>query len=363
MDITIDRVKGTWANVGGLAGMGGKFTNCSNSGDISGYQSVGGIAGANATSITGCFNSGNISGYQYLGGITGRDSYGAIIACYNTGEVTGKSSYVAGIAGSNSSVLTNCFNTGTISIAGNTGAIIGRVGNGNVAITDNYYLQYSHSAGFGGGTQPHQVATMVTAETMASRDFVKAMNVGLATPAYAVGTDHPILSWQDPNAEVIAPVLVSQLILDAETLTIYVGETAQQLIATVNEDADNKTLTWTSSDTTIATVDETGLVTPVAAGTATITVSATDGSGKTATCTVTVAEKPVVVYGDVNGDGEIGALDAAMVYSIANGKLEATEAQFAAADVNGDGEVGALDAAMIYAYANGTLEKFPVAAN
>lgn len=76
-----------------------------------------------------------------------------------------------------------------------------------------------------------------------------------------------------------------------------------------------------------------------------------------------VVEEPEVTYGDLNGDGEIGALDAAMVYAIANSKLEATEAQLAAADVNGDGEVGALDAAMIYAYANGKLEQFPVEAN
>ena len=361
VDITIDRVKGTWANVGGLAGRGGKFTNCSNSGNVSGYNNVGGIAGSGASSFTGCFNSGNISGYQYLGGITGSDSYGAIIACYNTGEVTGKSSYVAGIVGSHSRVLTNCFNTGTISIAGNTGAIIGRVGNGNVAITDNYYLQYSHSAGFGGGTQPHQVATMVTAETMASRDFAKAMNVGLATPAYAVGADHPILTWQDPDAEVIAPVLVSQLTLSAETLTVYLGETAQ-LTATVNEDAENKTLTWTSSDTAIATVDETGLVTPVAAGEATITVSSNDGSGKTATCTVTVAEKTTVVYGDVNGDGEIDSLDASVVYAIYNETYagEVTELMRQAADVNGDNEIDSLDATLIYGYYNETVEQFSV---
>lgn len=362
VDITIDRVKGTWANVGGISGYGGTFTNCSNSGDISAYNSVGGIAGTGAASITACFNSGNISGYQYLGGIAGQNS-GAIISCYNTGEVTGKSTYVAGIVGSHSKVLTNCFNTGTVSIAGNTGAIIGRVGNGNVAITDNYYLQYSHSVGIGAGTRPHQVATMVTAETMASRDFAKAMNVGLATPAYAVGTDHPILSWQDPNAEVIAPVLVSQLTLSAETLTVYLGETAQ-LTATVNEDAENKTLTWTSSDTTIATVDETGLVTPVAAGEATITVSSNDGSGKTATCTVTVAEKPVVVYGDLNGDASVTAADAIMTYAIANGKMTtATEAQVAAADVNGDGNINAADAIIIYSYANGKITQFPAEAN
>ena len=219
VDITIDRVKGTWAYVGGISGYGGTFTNCSNSGNISGYNTIGGICGASASSITSCFNSGNVSGNQYLGGITGQKS-GSIVSCYNTGDVTGKSTYVAGIAGEHSKELTNCFNTGTISVAGNTGAIIGRIGNGNVAITDNYFLQYSHSTGFGGGNQPHQVATMVTAETLASVEFVATINTGLETPAYKWGGEHPILVWQ-PDVPVPAPVVT----ITADKETLEAGET------------------------------------------------------------------------------------------------------------------------------------------
>jgi hypothetical protein len=53
-------------------------------------------------------------------------------------------------------------------------------------------------------------------------------------------------------------------------------------------DAANQEVTWTSSDEKVATVDEDGKVTAVAAGTATITCTATDGSGVSATCKVTV---------------------------------------------------------------------------
>jgi len=52
-------------------------------------------------------------------------------------------------------------------------------------------------------------------------------------------------------------------------------------------------VTWTSSDETVATVAD-GVVTALAAGTATITVTTTDGA-KTATCTVTVAEPTYTV--------------------------------------------------------------------
>lgn len=73
---------------------------------------------------------------------------------------------------------------------------------------------------------------------------------------------------------------------DSKTL-IGKGETVQ-LIATVTPDnAVNKKLTWTTSDSSVAIVDENGLVTAVANGTAIITVTTEDGE-TTATSTITV---------------------------------------------------------------------------
>jgi hypothetical protein len=64
----------------------------------------------------------------------------------------------------------------------------------------------------------------------------------------------------------------------------------QQLAATIApENASNKKLAWTSSSNAIATVDANGLVTAVAAGTATITATSEDGA-KTGTTAITVTE-------------------------------------------------------------------------
>ena len=98
------------------------------------------------------------------------------------------------------------------------------------------------------------------------------------------------------NAYVVAPVSVTGVSLDQGTMTLTAGGATGTLVATVApENATNKNVTWTSSDENVATVAD-GVVTPVAAGTATITVTTEDGS-KTATCTVTVEAAPVSVTG------------------------------------------------------------------
>ena len=83
-------------------------------------------------------------------------------------------------------------------------------------------------------------------------------------------------------------VPVSQITLNKAETSISVGN-SETLSATVApENAANKALTWASSDEDVATVAPDGTVTAVKAGAATITATATDGSGKSAVCKVTV---------------------------------------------------------------------------
>ena len=91
-------------------------------------------------------------------------------------------------------------------------------------------------------------------------------------------------------------VHVTGVSVSPATLSLVEGA-SDQLRATVTpSDAANKSVSWTSSATAIATVDNTGKVTAVSAGTATITVKTADG-GKTATCAVTVTTKVIPVTG------------------------------------------------------------------
>lgn len=96
---------------------------------------------------------------------------------------------------------------------------------------------------------------------------------------------------------------LDSIVLNSDTLNLVAGADGRQLVATTTPDnalLDNLTFTYKSSEETVATVDKNGLVTPLKAGTATITVTAqavvtTNGmplftTRATAKCTVTVTD-------------------------------------------------------------------------
>ena len=89
---------------------------------------------------------------------------------------------------------------------------------------------------------------------------------------------------------------VTGVTLNKTALSLVTG-TSESLVATISpSNATNKDVEWTSSNTNVATVDTTGKVTGVSAGSATITVKTKDGS-KVATCNVTVKNPVISVTG------------------------------------------------------------------
>lgn len=89
-----------------------------------------------------------------------------------------------------------------------------------------------------------------------------------------------------------AYVPVSNVTLDNTSLVLNEGESATLAATVLPENATDKSLVWSSSDESVATVND-GEVVAVNMGTAVITVTTTDG-GKTAECTVTVKDPDFV---------------------------------------------------------------------
>jgi len=87
-------------------------------------------------------------------------------------------------------------------------------------------------------------------------------------------------------------VTVTGVSLNKPSVNLLVGGSEALTPTITPSNATNQNLTWTSSNTSAATVSAGGLVTAVAAGTTTITVKTVDGD-KTASCTVTVNPVPV----------------------------------------------------------------------
>src|ERR1035437_5004226 len=110
----------------------------------------------------------------------------------------------------------------------------------------------------------------------------------------------------------IVSIAVSGVSVSPTTMSLTAGGATGTITAYIEpSNASNKNVTWSSSNTAVATVVA-GVVTPLIAGTATITATTADG-GKTATCAVTVTSggSPIVVTPvsalTVTGDAVVGA--------------------------------------------------------
>ena len=95
------------------------------------------------------------------------------------------------------------------------------------------------------------------------------------------------------NFNLAAVVPVTNVTLRS-SLTLIKGKSSYLIARITPIKATNKNVTWESSDTSVATVDESGKVVGLKAGNANITVTTLDGS-KTAICAVTVNLPPVAV--------------------------------------------------------------------
>lgn len=95
---------------------------------------------------------------------------------------------------------------------------------------------------------------------------------------------------------------LSSISLNKTSASLLIGGTVTLSVSSsYPSDAVDKTVSWSSSATGVATVDPTtGEVTAVAEGTATITATANDGSGTTATCSVTVYPEGTVIWDSSN---------------------------------------------------------------
>jgi uncharacterized protein YjdB len=164
----------------------------------------------------------------------------------------------------------------------------------------------------------------VVSENGGATEAATISDAGVLTPAFDVMTDTKvkvIATSADANTTVkgekivtikAAPaILVESLTIssvdDVHTIDMDDENAGLQLsIAVTPENADVKDVEWASSNTAVATVDADGKVTPVLDGACTITATAKDGSGKSATFEITVTRDITTVEEIRKAESETG---------------------------------------------------------
>ena len=159
---------------------------------------------------------------------------------------------------------------------------------GNAQLTASYSKEVSNPL-LRWSSSDEAVATVEEGRVYAQRRGNAVITVVSANGVYAAECTVSVRSTPDPTPTPDPdPIYVTRVELDQSELALSLGD-SYTLKATVHPyDADNKAITWRSSDETVATV-EGGTVKAMGAGTATITVRTEDGD-HTATCVVTVTD-------------------------------------------------------------------------
>ena len=136
---------------------------------------------------------------------------------------------------------------------------------------------YSGVAAFEDGLYQNSIETDVTDGTLL---------IGIASDTYQQYSWVLFDNWRLEKWGKVVPVSAIQLTKDVQ---LTLGESTTITATVLPADATCKKLIWTTSDASIVTVDANGTVTANGKGTAIVTAHATDESGVTASCTITVS--------------------------------------------------------------------------
>lgn len=139
--------------------------------------------------------------------------------------------------------------------------------------------------------------------------------------------------WSGQRQEAPSVIPISSVTLDKSTAKLRVGDTDTLTAEVLPENATNKKVIWTSSDISIASVDNTGKVTATGVGTAVISLTTQDGT-KTASCTYSIA-----AAGSVLTISEVSQNDASIVYIEAKNNQGVSFAFGSGCIISADGKV------------------------
>lgn len=319
---------GSNANAGGIFGKGSnvilKNSHAETTAKTSGDSTfVGGLVGVTEAtdSITKCYSEGTLSATgakSYVGGLVGiNKSEGLIENCYSIADAT-STLYAAGLVAYNYGKVSNSYSKGNVNSEFYGAGVVGYndgakatvnnlvAGNPQVNVTDKSGWSIRVLGGFkNGAAQPgennYALSTMILSVNGVPKKVTDNILDGYAKTEDELKSEatYEKLGWSFsrvwkieegkawPTLDMTVYGLVTSVILDQKTLTLKKGQTATLRATVKPDDATNKTVAWSSSDTSIATVKD-GVVRGVGNGKATIIATSTDGTNLADSAIVTV---------------------------------------------------------------------------
>lgn len=229
--------------------------------------------------------------------VTGISNNTVLIARLTDGRNTGSEASITVIDGEDPQEATISLSTRNTSAGATITATVTHTDNeSGVAIGSCKYIYDTTSTKLGKTNTAWNSATAFTSNGQTIN--LVAPTGGTSYYLHVLTVDNAGNKEEKLSDAVTVTTPVTGVSLNQTSATMEIGATLQ-LTATVSpSNATNKAVTWSSSNSTAASVDSNGLVTALAAGSATITVRTNDGS-KTATCNVTVnaTEEVLVSFG------------------------------------------------------------------
>ncbi len=137
-------------------------------------------------------------------------------------------------------------------------------------------------------TTDKSVTWMSSDESVVTVDaygMVTAITVGEAT---IIATTNDGSNLSATCKVIVEPTIAESIILDKTEISLKAEESVALIATILPESTTDKSVIWMSSDESVATVDENGVVTAIAVGEATITATTNDGSNLSASCKVTI---------------------------------------------------------------------------
>lgn len=320
--------------VGGVVGLNGTWDNpsassltryCYNTGNVNGTKYVGGVTGMNRSAVESCYNAGSVTGSGHTGSVIGTN-VGTAKRCYSDNTVCDKNT-IGVDSGTKENVgkyQTTAFSSGQICylLNGETseGSLIwyqtlgtdtyprfsGKVVSYDSSLTPNYFNGYAVTVSSGSGGSVAVSRRFAPAGAQITLTVAPAPGYSLQTLTVQDASGQPVTvtgsSFTMPASDVTVTAVFGAAVIPVDSITLpantalSVGQSTELTATVFPADATSKALQWVSSDPGVLKLgSSTGnpvTVEALSPGSVTVTATALDGSGTSASCSVTVSYLP-----------------------------------------------------------------------